>query len=171
MGGGVVVGPGNRGAVLEGEVRSVDTRRSRIEVRDQWNRGHSLRIDRSTQVVYRQRGYPVSALERGDRVRVRVTHDRNGARWADRIDVRESVRDRGRAVVRTERLTGTVSRVDARRGHFTLQHDRNRAVVVYLPARLSRDDARRFDRLRRGDRVRVEVVDTGRGAAELVRFR
>lgn len=171
MGGGVLAGPGSRDAVLEGEVRSVDPRRSRIEVRDQWNRGHSLRIDRSTQVVYRQRDYPVTALERGDRVRVRVTHDRNGALWAERIDVRESVRDRGRAAVRTERLNGTVSRVDARRGHFTLQHDRNRSVVVYVPARMSRDDARRFDGLRRGDRVRVEVVGTGRGAVELVRFR
>jgi hypothetical protein len=167
----VIPGPGGRHAVVEGQVRSVDLRRSRVEIRDQWNRGQTVRVDRATRVVYRQRSYPVSALERGDVVRVRVARDRNGSLWADRIDVRESVRNRGRAHVRTERVNGTVAGVDGRRGYFSLHASRNQALVVYVPTRLSRDDAHRFQRLRRGDRVRVDVVRTGRGTAELVGFR
>jgi hypothetical protein len=168
---GVVLGPGDRHSVVDGQVRSVDLRRSRLEIRDQWNRGQTLRIDRSTRVVYRQRDYPISALERGDVVRVRVARDRNGSLWADRIDVRESVRDRGGSYGRVERVTGTVAHVDSRRGFFTLDAGRNQTLVVYVPSRVSRDDERRFQRLRRGNRVRVEVVPVGRGTAELVRFR
>jgi hypothetical protein len=167
----LIPGPGARHALVEGQVRTVDLRRSRVEVRDQWNRSQTLRIDRSTRVVYRQRDYPLHALERGDIVRIRVARDRNGGLWADRIDVRESVRERGDGHVRAERLTGTVARVDGRRGHFVVQRDRHGSLVVYLPSYVSRDDARRFQRLRRGDRVRVDVVPLGRGTAELVRFR
>jgi translation initiation factor IF-1 len=36
---------------------------------------------------------------------------------------------------------------------------------------ISTSDARRFDRLRRGDRVRVEVRPVNNSTAELVRFR
>jgi hypothetical protein len=44
--------------------------------------------------------------------------------------------------------------------------------VVYVPRDARRDDVRRFERLRRGERVRVEVRSRGRGdQAELVRFR
>jgi hypothetical protein len=73
-----VPGPGAAGAVVEGEVRTVDVRRARVEIRDQWNRAQTIRVDRATRVVYRQRDYPVTALERGDRVRVRVARDRSG---------------------------------------------------------------------------------------------
>jgi hypothetical protein len=168
---GVVLGGGASTSFVEGEVRAVDGRRSRMEIRDHRNRGYMVHFDRRTQVVYRQRQYPMNALERGDVVRVRLVRDRNGALWADRVDVRHSVRERGFAYGRTERVAGTVSRVDHRRGHFTMQAGRNQVLVVHLPPRLSRDDARRFERLRRGDRVRVEVRPAGRGAAEFVRFR
>jgi hypothetical protein len=168
---GVVLGGGASTSFVEGEVRAVDGRRSRMEIRDRRNRGYMVHFDQRTQVVYRQRQYPVNALERGDVVRVRLVRDRNGALWADRVDVRQSVRERGFAYGRTERVAGTVSRVDHRRGHFTMQAGRNQVLVVHLPPRISRDDARRFERLRRGDRVRVEVRPAGRGAAEFVRFR
>jgi hypothetical protein len=169
---GVVLGDGGRSSsFVEGEVRSVDTRRSRMELRDHRNRGYTVHFDRRTQVIYRQRQYPVQALERGDVVRVRLVRDRNGALWADRVDVWQSVRERGVAYGRTERVNGTVSRVDHRRGHFTMQSGRNQVLVVHVPSRLTREDARRFERLRRGDRVRVEIRPVGRGAAEFVRFR
>jgi hypothetical protein len=168
---GVLVGPAARSAVVEGEIRSVDARRGTLEIRDNRNRSHRMRFDRSTRVVYGQRAYPVTALERGDVVRVRATADRGGVLWADRVDVRHNARDRGRVAVRTERIAGTVSSVDGRRGQFTLSLDRHRSVLVVVPPRLDRDDAHRFQRLRRGDRVRVEVVPAGRGAVELVRFR
>lgn len=163
--------PSRQASIVEGQIRTVDTRRGRLEVRDGWNRGYTVRYDRDTRVVYRQRVFPVSALERGDVVRVRVVQGRNGVLWADRVDVRESVRHGGSAAGRVARLNGTVAAVDARRGRFTVRQGRQQPVVVYLPHRVSRDDARRFDRLRRGDRVRVEVRAVGRGSAELVRFR
>jgi hypothetical protein len=168
---GGVLGGGGRSSLLEGEIRSVDARRGRLQLLDHRNRGYTVHYDRGTRVIYRQRQYPVNALERGDVVRVHVVRDRNGALRASRVDVRHSVRDRGAVYGRTERLTGRVGRVDHRRRHFTVELNRNQMLVVHYPTRLSRDDARRLERLRRGDRVRVEVRPVGRGAAELVRFR
>jgi hypothetical protein len=103
-------------------------------------------------------------------VRVRVSYDRGGAPWAERIDVRNSTADR-RVSARIERIDGRVTGIDSRRGYFTVDQGRRSTVVVYVPNRLSSGDARRFDRLRRGDRVRAEVMLTGRDRAELVRFR
>jgi hypothetical protein len=71
-----------------------------------------------------------------------------------------------------ERLDGRVQGIDVRRGYFTMTGARNARVVVYVPRDARRDDVRRFERLRRGERVRVEVRSRGRGdQAELVRFR
>ncbi len=89
--------PGARGIVLEGEVRSVDTRRGRFQVRDERGRGmRTVNVDRGTHIVYRRREYALGALERGDLVRVYVEVDRRGEAWADRVDVRESVNERRR---------------------------------------------------------------------------
>lgn len=159
-----------QGTTLDGEVRSLDTRRARLSVRDDYSgRTETVRYDGRTSVVYRQRQYPVSALERGDRVRIRLAQGRNGEWYADRIEVRESVSD-GRST-RTQRLDGTVTQVDVRRGVFTLQQSRASTYVVYVPERVSREDERRFTRLRRGDRARADVRLLGRGQAELIRFR
>jgi hypothetical protein len=168
---GEVPGTGTRSSLLAGEVRSVDTRRGTLHLRDDWNRAHTLRFDGGTRVVYRQRVYPVHALERGDVVRVRVARDRQGRLWADRVDVSQSVRERHVANVRVARVSGRVRQVDSRRGHFDLDIGRGEMVRVHLPQRTTRDDARRFQRLRRGDGVRVEIRPVGRGVAELVRFR
>jgi hypothetical protein len=157
-------------SVVEGEVRSVDARRGTFQLRDVRNRAYTLRFDRGTRVIYRQRDYPVDALERGDVVRVRVSRDHNGRLWADRVDVRQNVRDRG-GLARIERVAGRVSHVDARRGHFILDLGRREGLVIHMPSRVTHDDARRFQRLRRGVAVRAEVRPLGRGAAELVRFR
>jgi hypothetical protein len=162
----------NGASQLTGEVRSVDTRRGRLQVRDQHNgRTHNLQYDGRTRVVYRQRQYPASSLERGDMVRVRVSYDRSGNGWADHVEVRESVADRRNANARVQRVDGIVRQVDTRRGVFTVEPNRARPVVVYVPRGISSNDARRFDRLRRGDRVRVDVRPVNNNAAELVRFR
>ncbi len=160
-----------RAFVVDGRVHSVDLRRSRIEIRDYGNRARTLRFDRGTQVVYRNRAYTPSAVERGDVVRVHVTQDRNGRLWADRIHVRESVRERGRGYVRTEHMRGAVLSVDGRRGRFLLDAGRNQRLVVVVPRDVDRHQVRQFHRLRRGDRVRVDVVPVGPGTVELIRFR
>jgi hypothetical protein len=162
------------GSSVYGEVRSVDTRRGRITVREQHGRDQTVRFDSRTRVLYRNSEYSVSSLERGDEVSIRVEYDRNNTPWADRIEVRSSARDDDRGGIwssRVERLDGRVQAVDARRGYFTLTADRSERVVVYLTRDARRDDVRRFERLRRGERVRVDVRARGRGQAELVRFR
>lgn len=166
-----VVVPDSRNAVMYGEVRSVDARRGRFQIREERGRTHTVRYDNRTRVVYRSRQYPASALQRGDLVQVRVAWDRSGTAWADRVDVRQSAQDRRVATVRVQRLDGRVGGVDTRRGYFVLEQSRSRAVVVHVPRRLSSSDARRFERLRRGDRVRVDVRPAGRSEVELVRFR
>jgi hypothetical protein len=170
-----VLQPNGSMSVVSGEIRSLDARRGRMQVRDDYagGRTHTLRYDNRTRVVYAQRQYPASSLSRGDQVRVRVTYDRSGNAWADRVEVRRSAQQQ-RTVAnssRVERLDGVVRQVDNRRGWFTLEQSRSRSVRVYVPTRLNGTDARRFDRLRRGDRVRVEVRALGRNEAQLVRFR
>jgi translation initiation factor IF-1 len=168
---GVVV-PRGRSEVVYGEIRSVDARSRRIQLRGDRGRDRTVRYDNRTRVVYGSRQFSPSALERGDVVQVRLSYDRGGTAWAERVEVRESVRDR-RVVAsrRVERVEGTVRRLDLRRGYFTVEPKRARPVVVRVPSRLDRNDARRFERLRPGDRVKVDVRPIDRDAAELVRFR
>lgn len=169
---GVMLPASGSTSMVTGEIRSLDSRNGRMQVREQGNnRTQTLRYDSRTRVVHRQRQYPITALERGDVVRVRVSRDRSGSAWADHVEVRESVQERRASNARVERVDGTVRLVDTRRGLFTVEQSRNRTVTVYVPRNMSRDDARRFDRLRRGERVRADVRSVGGGVAELVRFR
>jgi hypothetical protein len=170
-GGGSAPTQERRATSIEGEVRSVDTRMGRLQVEERIGRTHTLRYDRSTQVVYRQRQYPVSSLERGDVVRVRVAYDRYGNAYADRVEVRQNVRDRAGAPGRVVRLDGVVTQVDPRRGRFTVQPRTGRAVLILMPARARPGDVRRFEGLRRGDRVAMEVQAQSNTQAVLVRFR
>jgi hypothetical protein len=165
-----VMVPQGRNTVLVGEVRALDARRGRLEVREDRGRTHLMRVDNRTRVASGSRQLPVSSLRRGDAVRVRISYDRSGTAWADHIDVRHGSTDR-RTAARVERIDGRVTGVDSRRGYFTLDQGGRSTLIVHVPNRISSSDARRFDRLRRGDRVRAEVRVTGRDRAELVRFR
>lgn len=163
---------GGLGSSVTGEVRSVDTRRSSISVREDRGSTRSYRYDSRTRVYDSGREYRVSSLQRGDRVRVQVEQDRNGTAWANRIDVQDARRTTtGTGSGRVQRVSGTVQRVDTRRGYFTVEQNRSSDIVVYVPPRVSRDDERRFERLRRGNRVSAEVREVRRGQYELVRFR
>lgn len=134
-------GYGTSGSDLLGEVRYVDTRDRQIEIRTEGGRSWNVRYDGRTRVSYRQRDYEVSNLEPGDYVAMRTTEDRDGRLYADLITVRESVQDRGGY---------------GRRGRFEVRDWRNRLVVVTLPYNAPRSVSDRFNRLRRGDYVRVE---------------
>jgi hypothetical protein len=163
--------PNSRASLVTGEVRSLDDRRGRLAVRDDRGRNHTVRYDHRTRVGGDQRIRSASQLRRGDYVRMQVVYDRNGTAWANRIDVRNSTNSRGTLSGRVERIDGTVGSVDTRRGTFTIQQSRTGIARVHLSNRTSRDDRRRFDRLRRGERVRAEVRALGRNEFELVRFR
>lgn len=161
--------PSGRATLLRAEVRSVDTRSQRIQLREEARRGRNWTVlyDGRTRVVYGQRAYPVSSLERGDRVDVHVVYDRDGRAYANRVDVRQNVRARARVV----RIDGTVAWVDAHRGSFGLAPRSGQGYAVYVPRTLSRSELNRFGRIRRGDRVRAEVRVVSRDGYELVRFR
>ena len=73
--------PGNYGSAaneIVGEVINVDNRSREIEIRADSGRTSMVRYDNNTQVLYRQRTYPVANLERGDYVAARVQQDRDG---------------------------------------------------------------------------------------------
>ncbi len=158
--------------VVVGEVRSVDTRRNLIQVRDQRGGSVVARYDGRTRVMYGPMRSSIRVLDRGDRVRMHVRYDRRGTPRAERVDVIQDYARRSPvAIGRVQRVSGTVRQVDTRRGYFMLDPGRSGNIRVIVPHRLSRNDARRFDRLRRGDRVRVDIRYYSRNQAELVRFR
>lgn len=153
-------------AVLDGEVRSLDTRRGRIEIRPEGGRTLMVSYDRSTRVEEGRATYPVTALRRGDQVRVWTSRDRSGELWADRVEVWSA-----RSAARVERLDGRVGTVRPDEGWFSVQEGRAPAVIVHVPARTQREEIRRLERLRPGSRVSLDVLPLGAREAELVRFR
>ena len=158
-------------STVYGQVHSVDTRSGRMQIREDRGRTYTVRFDDRTRVTDGQRSYSVTRLQRGDYVAVRVVQDRNGQAWADRVELRESVAGRGRSTERTTELNGTVSWVDTRSGSFGLSSGLFRSSrTIHAPRRLSRGERTRFERLRRGDRVRMQVREVGRDEYELVRF-
>lgn len=192
----VYPGGGVYGSDLRGEVRHVDTRNRRIEVRSRDGRGVTAYYDGRTRVEYRGRGYGVSSLERGDEVSMRLRRERGRYLYADHIYVTESARDRGgwgrddrgrdgdwdrgrddrdrrdRDAWRASgRLSGTVTSVDERRWRFEVRGDRGERVLVTVPGDVNRNNAERFRRLRRGDRVDLAVRPLSDDRAELRRFR
>jgi hypothetical protein len=174
---GHVEGPGDYGGIfgndLVGEVRNVDSRGRQIELRTDAGRREFVRYDNNTRVVYRQQEYAVSNLEPGDYVAVRAQQDRDGRYYTDSITVRESAQDRGgygRPVGRSNRLDGTVSYIDSRRGTFEVRNRDGQTVVVTLPFNASRADRDRFNSLREGDHVRVEGTYVGQDRFELDAF-
>ena len=182
--GGAYPGRGGYGGEVVGEVRSVDTRGRRIQVRERDGRSLTAYYDSRTRVVYRDRRYDPSALERGDVVSMRVRRDDGRYLYTDYVYVRESARDRGRyddrrrdrdrdddRWGRVERLEGRVLRVNRGRGYFDVRDRYGETVRVTVPNRSGRGVDDRLRRLRKGDYVRVDVRLLSRSRAELYRFR
>jgi len=142
---------------IVGEVQNIDTRSQQIEIRTDAGRTSLIRYDNNTQVIYRQRNYQVSNLERGDYVAARIQQDRDGRNYTDTVTVRESVQDRGSTGgARLDRIEGRVEYVDNRRGTFEIRDSRNRLIVVSVAFNAPRAVTDRFARLRNGDFVRIE---------------
>jgi hypothetical protein len=171
--------PSARNVVIDGQIAAFDGRRGRIQVRSDRGRTNTINVDHATRVVYRRRSYPVDA--RGDLVRIWVEVDSRGDAWADRVEVRQSVRerygdrdrseDRGRREERVQRIEGRVGDLNLRNGYFTVDQGFNRAVDVYFHDELDRNEYRKIERLRRGDRIQAEVRLLPGNDAELIRMR
>jgi hypothetical protein len=166
---------GASGTDVVGEVEYVDSRAREIEVRTDRGRTAILRYDDRTQVIYRQRNYSVSNLERGDYIAARVRQERDGKDYTDTITVRESVQDRsgsarGGSRGGYDQVDGRVEYIDPRRGNFELRDSRNRMVIVSVPFNAPRQVMDRFNRLREGDSVRIEGRSVGNDRFELENF-
>ena len=167
-------GTTNTNRDVVGEVQSIDARAREIEVRTDAGRTAVLRYDDRTQVVYRQRNYPVANLERGDYIAARVQQDRDRRDYTDTITVRESVQDRGGdrrgPSGRLDRIEGRVEHIDPRRGTFEVRDSRDRLIVVSVPFNAPRQVMDQFNRLREGDNVRIEGRSSGNDRFELENF-
>jgi len=122
-------------------------------------------------VVYQQQEYPVTALERGDQVGMRIQQTQQGAAYTDYIIVTQSVQEAGGGGMGSSGLQqaeGRVGWVDANRGQFELRA--SRSVVVALPYNPSSTDVNRFRQLRQGDYVRVQGRLVAQDRLELERF-
>lgn len=167
LGGGIGLG-----RQVTGEIRSIDSRRQELRVDTDWRGSERIRYDGRTIVQGRSGRYSVGSLERGDVVRVHIEEGRGREMYARRIDLLESANNgRGRGgVVRVERLEGSVSRIDHRRGTLDLRRNRAGTVQVVLPANPSRSLEDRFQRIRKGQNIRVEGYFINGARMELVRI-
>jgi len=177
---GSVLGQGaGYGNQISGQIDGLDTRGQRIQVRTADGRSGVVYYDSRTRVVYGQQEYPVTALERGDVVNMRVQQDNQQNLYTDYITVQQSVRDQGNSggygnggygSQQVQRLDGTVSYVDVSRGQFEVRTPYNQRVLVRMPYNANAGDVDRFRRLRTGDNVRLEVVQSSSGQADFYRF-
>lgn len=183
--GGAMGGMGGAGGQQQGqvlvEVQGVDTRQQVIAVRTEQGQQGNVLFDQNTQVVYQNQQYPVTALERGDVVVMQLQQTQQGAPYASRIDVRQSVQERTGQAGGTyggvnnpgggqlQQMYGRVGQVDYERGMFQLQTQQGTFVVQmpYNPGPATNDY---FRRLRSGDTVRLEGTLIGNGRVELYRF-
>ena len=163
---------GSLGSDLVGEVEYVDTRAREIEIRTDSGATAVIRYDDQTQVIYQQRNYSVANLEPGDYIAARVQQDRDGRNYTDTITVREGVQDRGnrRGSAQLDRIEGRIESIDERRGTFELRDSRSRLIVVAVPFNAPRSVIDRFNRLRKGDYVRIEGRAAGAERFELESF-
>ncbi|HZG42195.1 MAG TPA: hypothetical protein VEY93_04470 [Longimicrobium sp.] len=175
------------GNEVEGEIRGVNTRSRYLEVRTYNGRSERVRYDGRTRVVYRDRQYNPSALERGDEVSIRTSRDRNGYLYADHVRVRHSRgndrydsrdrdrdrdrrdRDRDRYEDRVYSLDARVVRVSRTSRQMELRTSDGRRVWATLPH--DSRDRDRFNRLREGDRVRLTGRYTSRERFVIERIR
>jgi len=162
---------GSQANEIVGEVMDVDSRSRQIEIRADSGRTSMIRYDNNTQVLYRQRTYPVANLDHGDYVAARVQQDRDGRYSTNTISVRESAQDRGTVGgSRLDRTEGRVEYVDSGRGTFELRDSRNRLVLVAVDFNAPKAVTDRFKRLRNGDQVRIEGRSVSVDRFELASF-
>lgn len=171
-------GSGSTGEV-QGMVRGVDTQRQIIQVQTQNGQVGNVYFDQNTQVVYQNQQYPVTALEQGDQIGMRLQQTQNGQYYTNYIYVTRSVQESnggynnntgtyGNNTGYTQ-LEGRVSWVDYQRGQFGLASNRG-TVTVVMPYQSTASTADRFRNLRNNEYVRVEGQLVSNGRLELSRF-
>jgi hypothetical protein len=182
--GGAMGGMGGQqqnGQVLA-EVQNIDTRQQVIQLRTEQGQTGNVMFDQNTTVVYQNQQYPVTALERGDVAYFQLQQTQQGATYATRIDVQQSVQERNGQTTSNSgtygsgtygsqvlQMYGTVGRIDYNQGWFELR-TQNGTATVTLPYNAGDATTDYFRRLRTGMNVRLEGTNLGNGRVELYRF-
>jgi hypothetical protein len=156
---------------VSGTVSGVDTRNRQIGLQQSNGQTVVLTYDDQTQVVYQNRNYAVTNLERGDRVTARVQSNGN-AYYTDLVQVDQSVQTSNGSIDQSsvQSLQGTVNQIDRTNGLFTLDASNNVRLLVSLPSTASRSDITKFQSLRSGDYVRLTGVFVTNSRVELRQF-
>jgi hypothetical protein len=198
---GGVLGPqAGSGSASEvyGVVRGVDTQRQLIQIQTQNGQTGNIYFDQNTRVVYQNQQYPVTALEQGDQINLRLQQGQNGQYYTDYITVTQSVQqsnggygtnnggynnnggsnnggynnggyNNGSTNGGYTQVEGRVSFVDVQRGQFGLTTNQGNLTVV-MPYQTNASDANRFRNLRNNEYVRVQGRLVANGRLELSRF-
>lgn len=166
---GSVLGQQQQGNQVSGRIAGLDTRSQQIGLQQPNGQTVALMYDNQTQVVYQNKSYPISSLERGDQVTARV-QSANSGYYTDLVQVDQPVQ--GSTAASSENvqsIQGVVRQIDMQNGLFTMDVNRTR-LTVSMPYSPSRTDLNRFQGLRSGDNVRIAGVFVNNSRVELRQF-
>ena len=156
---------------VSGYVQGVDTRSQHISLQSSTGQSMEIEYDDETKVVYDNQSYPVTSLDRGDQVTVRVQSTRRGY-YTDLVQVEQPIRGSSRSASSSnvQTIQGTVRDVDTQSGLFSLDVGTGTRVTVSMPYSPNRADMKRFQSLRQGDTVRFAGVYLNASRVELRQF-
>jgi hypothetical protein len=159
---------------VSGIISGVDTRNRQIGIQQQNGQVVGIAYDQNTQVVYQNQSYPVTALENGDQVTLRLQQTQNGGYYTDLVQVDQSVRNSSGGSIyqsgNVQQIEGNVRSVNRQQGYFVINASNGGQVNVQLANQVSRNDVNRFNSLRAGDYVRFYGVFTGNNTFGLRQF-
>ncbi len=164
-------GGGGQSNQVSGYIQGVDTRNRQIGV--QQSNGQTLVVsyDNQTQVVYQNQNFPVTSLENGDQVTLRVQQLQNGGYYTDVVQVDRSASSSSTMQSgNVQLIQGTVRQVDQANGLFLLDATNGARLTVQLSRQVSRNDLDRFRSLRAGDYARLYGVYLSSSRVELRQF-
>ena len=159
---------------VQATIAGVDTRAQQIGIQQGNGQTVGVGYDGRTRVIYQNQSYPVTALERGDEVVLRILDAGNGTYYTDSIHVTRSVTPTGGSASgggsgSVQSLQGVVRQIDRNNGLFSLEVQGG-TVIVSMPYAASRSDVTRFQNLRAGDQVRLSGVFLNQSRVELRQF-
>jgi hypothetical protein len=160
-------------------IAGVDTRAQQIGIQQGNGQTVGVGYDGKTRVIYQNQSYPVTALERGDEVVIRILDAGNGTYYTDSVHVTRSVSPSGGSASgggtsgggsgSVQTMEGVVRQIDRTNGLFSLDVQGG-TVVVSIPYGAARSDVTRFQNLRVGDPVRLAGVFLNDTRVELRQF-
>jgi len=169
---GSVLGGGSQQNQVSGTIAGVDTRNAQIGLRQSNGQVVALAYDQNTKVVYQNQNYAVGNLENGDQVTARIQQLQNGGYYTDLVQVDQSVSTSTGTTTsgNVQTIGGTVRRIDAANGWFTIDVSSSTQLQVTMPYNPTRADVTRFQNLRVGDVVRFGGVYVNNTRVELRQF-